>query len=148
MNILMKTLPNEVQIIIGGYIGSCQPKKLCDDIKSFCKTSEEAVNLYMYRWNDEANEVYDWLVNDTIRFLNRDVPTMYGYQDYYKNIMKRHFNLKNKDEEDINNVLGQIDEYSGEEQNNLFKISIGLLNPQERTELMHFFKTYQLANTE
>lgn len=148
MNILMKTLPNEVQIIIGGYIGSCQPKKLCDDIKSFYKTQEEAVNLYMDRWNDEANEVYDWLVNDTIRFLNRDVPTMYGYQDYYKNIMKRHFNLKNKDEEDINNVLGQIDEYSGEEQNNLFKISIGLLNPQERTELMHFFNTYQLANTE
>lgn len=148
MNILMKTLPNEVQIIIGGYIGSCQPKKLCDDIKSFYKTQEEAVNLYMDRWNDEANEAYDWLVNDTIRFLNRDVPTMYGYQDHFKNIMKRHFNLKNKDDQDVNDFLGQIDEYSGEEQNNLFKISIGLLNPQERTELMHFFNTYQLANTE
>lgn len=148
MNILMKTLPNEVQIIIGGYIGSCQPKKLCDDIKSFCKTREEAVNLYMNTWKHRPSEVYDWLVNDTIRFLNRDVPTMYGYQDYYKNIMKRHFNLKNKDEQDINDVLGQIDEYSGEEDNNLFKISLGLLNPQERTELMHFFNTYQLSNTE
>ncbi len=148
MNLLMKTLPNEVQIIIGGYIGTCQPKKLCDDIKSFCKTSEEAVNLFAETWKHRPNEIYDWLVNDTIRFLNRDVPTMFGYQDYYKNIMKRHFNLKNKDDQYINNFLGQIDEYSGEEQNNLFKISLGLLNPKERTELMHFFNTYQLSNTE
>ena len=148
MNLLMKTLPNEVQIIIGGYIGTCQPKKLCDDIKSFCKTNEEAVNLYMEIWKHRPSEIYDWLVNDIIRFLNRDVPTMYGYQDYYKNIMKRHFNLKNKDEQSVNNILGQIDAMQLSDGNSLFKISLGLLNPQERTELMYFFNTYQLSNTE
>ena len=147
MNILVRTLPSEIQIMISGYIGSCQPKKLCEDIHSNYQTSKEAIELYLNRWPDQPDIGYDWLINDTIRFLNRDVATMYGYQDYYKNIIKRHFSIKSKNDEDVTNIIGQLDEYSGEDDNNLFKISIGLLNPRERTELMHFFKTYQLRNT-
>ena len=146
MNVLMRTLPNEIQIIIGGYIGSCQPKKLCDDIKSYCETSKVAKELYAYKHRYEPDQAYDWLVNDTIRFLNRDIATMYGYQDYYKNIMKRHYNVKDKNDQEVDDILGQIDEYSGEENNNVFKISIGLLNSKERSELIQFFRTYTITN--
>ena len=147
MNVLMRTLPNEIQIIIGGYIGSCQPKKLCDDIKSYCKTSKVAKELYAYKHRYEPDQAYDWLVNDTIRFLNRDIATMYGYQDYYKNIMKRHYNVKDKNDQEVDDILGQIDEYSGEENNNVFKISLGLMTPKERIGLLNFFDSYQIIDT-
>ena len=113
MNVLMRTLPNEIQIAIGGYIGNCQPKKLCDDIKSYYKTNKVAKEIYAYKHRYEPDLAYDWLVNDTIRFLNRDIATMYGYQDYYKNIMKRHYNVKDKNDQEVDDILGQIDEYSG-----------------------------------
>ncbi len=145
MNILMKRLPDEIQIIIGGFIASSQPKKLCDDIKSYYKTLNRAITFYMNNWDNDPDQAYDWLTNDTIRFLNRDVPTMYGYQDYYKNIMRRHFNIKDKDDIEVNDVLGQLDEYGSELGNNLFKISVGLLNPNERNELLNFFQTFQLT---
>ena len=145
MNILMKRLPNEIQIIIGGFIGSSQPKKLCDDIKSYFETSNRAITLYMNNWEHNPDDAYDWLTNDTIRFLNRDIPTMYGYQEYYKNIIRRHYSVKCKDEEDVEDILGQLDEYGGELGNNLFKITIGLLNPHERKELLNFFETFQLT---
>ena len=147
MNVLMRTLPNEIQIIIGGYIGSCQPKKLCDDIKSYCKTSKVAKELYAYKHRYEPDQAYDWLVNDTIRFLNRDIATMYGYQDYFKNIMKRHYNVKNKNDQEVDDILGQIDEYSGEENNNVFKMSLGLMTPKERIGLLNFFDSYQIIDT-
>lgn len=147
MNVLMRTLPNEIQVIIGGYIGSCQPKKLCDDIKSYCKTSKVAKELYAYKHRYEPDLAYDWLVNDTIRFLNRDIATMYGYQDYYKNIMKRHYNVKDKNDQEVDDILGQIDEYSGEENNNVFKMSLGLMTPKERIGLLNFFDSYQIIDT-
>ncbi len=146
MNVLMRTLPCEIQIAIGGYIGNCQPKKLCDDIKSYYKTNKVAKEIYAYKHRFEPDLAYDWLVNDTIRFLNRDIATMYGYQDYYKNIMKRHYNVKDKNDQEVDDILGQIDEYSGEENNNVFKISIGLLNSKERSELIQFFRTYTITN--
>ena len=147
MNVLMRTLPNEIQVIIGGYIGSCQPKKLCDDIKSYCKTSKVAKELYAYKHRYEPDLAYDWLVNDTIRFLNRDIATMYGYQDYYKNIMKRHYNVKDKNDQEVDDILGQIDEYSGEENNNVFKMSLGLMTPKEIIGLLNFFDSYQIIDT-
>ena len=148
MNVLMRTLPNEIQIIIGGYIGSCQPKKLCDDIKSYCKTSKVAKELYAYKHRYEPGLAYDWLVNDTIRFLNSDIPTMYGYQTYYKNIIKRYFSVKDKNEQEVNDILGQIDQNSADEDNNLFKILLGLLNTSERIELLNFFQNYDLSDRE
>ena len=148
MNVLMRTLPSEIQIIIGGYIGSCQPKKLCDDIKSYCKTSKVAKELYAYKHRYEPDQAYDWLVNDTIRFLNSDIPTMYGYQTYYKNIIKRYFSVKDKNEQEVNDILGQIDQNSADEDNNLFKILLGLLNTSERIELLNFFQNYDLSDRE
>ena len=148
MNALMKTLPNEIQIVIGGYIGSCQPKKLCDDIQSYCKTSKVAKELYAYKHRHEPDQAYDWLVNDTIRFLNSDIPTMYGYQTYYKNIIKRYFSVKDKNEREVNDILGQIDQNSADEDNNLFKILLGLLNTSERIELLDFFENYDLSYRE
>ena len=79
--------------------------------------------------------------------MNRDVPTMYGYQDYYKNIIKRHFSMKNKNDQEIDELMGQIDEYGGEENNNLFKISLGLMTPKERNALLKFFDSYQITDT-
>ena len=49
MNVLMRTLPSEIQIAIGGYIGNCQPKKLCDDIKSYYKTNKHNDEPFYYR---------------------------------------------------------------------------------------------------
>ena len=59
MNVLMRTLPCEIQIAIGGYIGNCQPKKLCDDIKSYYKTNKVAKEIYAYKHRFEPDLAYD-----------------------------------------------------------------------------------------
>ena len=112
---------------------------------TYFETSNRAITFYMNNWEHSPDDAYDWLTNDTIRFLNRDIPTMYGYQEYYKNIIRRHYSVKCKDEEDVEDILGQLDEYGGELGNNLFKITVGLLNPHERNELLNFFETFQLT---
>ena len=148
MNTLTRNLPSEIQLIIISFIPSCQPKSLCDDIKSFYKAYRSAKETYHQQWrHSQPDLAEDWLVNDTVRFMNRDVPTIYGYQDYYKNIIKRHFSMKNKNDQEIDELMGQIDEYGGEENNNLFKISLGLMTPKERNALLKFFDSYQITDT-
>ena len=55
--------------------------------------------------------------------------------------------MKNKNEQEIDELMGQIDEYGGEENNNLFKISLGLMTPRERSALLKFFDSYQITDT-
>ena len=65
---------------------------------------------------------------------------MYGYQEYYKNIIKRHFKIRNKTDKEIFDILCDIDESSCQEDTNFFKISMGLLT-QPSNQLMHFLNT-------
>ena len=142
----MRLLPDGIIQNITSYTYNIQPHELRDDIKSYYNVSKLTKEMYEDRWEHCDNQTaLDWLINDIIRFLNRDMPTMYGYQEYYKNIIKRHFKIRNKTDEEIFDILCDIDECSCQDDTNFFKISMGLLTPIERNQLMHFLKTFQLT---
>ena len=142
----IKSLPDGIIQNIISYTYNIQPPELRDDIKSYYNVSKLTKEMYEDRWEHCDNQTaFDWLINDIIRFLNRDIPTMYGYQEYYKNIIKRHFKIRNKTDKEIFDILCDIDESSCQEDTNFFKISMGLLTPIERNQLMHFLNTFQLT---
>ena len=142
----MRTIPLEIAITISGYMYNPQPQILCDDIKSYHRVVKLSREIYRDRY--PPGNVYngcdnDWLINDIFRFLNRDVPTMSGYQDYFKSVIRRQYRYLNKKDSEIVGVLSDLDNYY-HNNHRLVSLLIGLLTPMERSQLISFFHNYQI----
>ena len=131
-------LPHEVIGIIQRFCYSPQPPALCEDIRSYADIRSLIVHLYESRFGVTQN-ARDWLTNDIARFLNNDLPTLYGYQDLYLDVFKRLYANQKKSKEEIHKYVFYID--------GLIRIKdytntvVGLLSPKEREQLVTFLVT-------
>lgn len=135
----MEALPIEIiRECIMPFTYCPQPIRLCDDIKSYkkCKTYLQDVYNIIYEDSENPEEPSDWMANDICRFLNLDNATMYGFVNFYLEVMRRSFLLHDKTDEYISaferKISGTIP--SGREINT----KLGLLSCTERTHLLHF----------
>ena len=80
-------LPEEVISKIISYSYSPQSKELCEDVRSYKKTEAYLKKNYRKDYKHEADAM-GWLANNIYRFLNDDLPTIYGYQPSFINIFK------------------------------------------------------------
>jgi len=94
MEILMKRLPENIQLIILSYSINPQPSRLLEDIRGYIETKEEIEYLYEERY--ENLEIYpriiprldkQYLKNDIIAFLNKDYYYS-GRQDLHPRCIK------------------------------------------------------------
>jgi hypothetical protein len=142
MNELAIRLPSNVIQIIIPYTYKPQSRELCRDIRSYYTIIHDTRKQYHKLYpgqipfisGDEADE---WLSNDICRFLNNDIPTMYGYHTFYIETYSRLHMNKTKDVTNMVEYITKIDD-------KLFprdiKIVIGLLNPDEREKLIKFLR--------
>ena len=127
-------LPDElIRECVLPYSYSPQPPELCADIRSFHNTYTNMCEIYdlAYPVDDESKE---WLSNDIVRYLNGDVGTMYGYEDFYINVYRRIYMNRQKHADNIIKCIKKMeDAYQID-----IKIHIALLTPQERLHLEDF----------
>jgi hypothetical protein len=135
---LLQKLPREVLNHLIPFTYCPQPKALCQDIRSYSKTLNILTHHYVAKFGRSIHphqEATEWLSNDIARYLNHDIPTMYGYQPFYLAVYGRHYLTCHLTSEYMREYITQID-------NNLYprdiKIVVGLLRPKERTNLMTF----------
>ena len=118
-----------------------QPKKICDDIKSFFNIRKHLCNVYYDRWKDtfeyEENADYNWLENDILRFYNNDIALMNGIHIDYINRYRRMFMLNDKDREDINHLITLYLRYDSKQMVNRL---LGILTSEERIDLVDFLE--------
>ena len=115
-----------------------QPAALCEDLRSYHRTTSHVKTLYGTRFPTvaaTAEEESDlaWLSNDICRFLNNDQPTMLGYVAFYRGVFQRLYMNHIKD---LSAVRGPP--LCGADNFNDIKVSIGLLLPKERQRLETF----------
>ena len=134
---LLTRLPDHVilQNIIP-FTYRLQSKELCEDIQSFHITINEIKRLYKVRhFFLGENEIWqEWLVNDIATFINKGIPSIYGYTENCLEKYRRLFILKNKPHWHVRQFVWNITT-----RNNLnvpIFINIGLLTTKERTNLM------------
>lgn len=133
----LKTIPDYVilQNIIP-FTYRIQSKELCEDIQSFYITINEIKRLYKERHLFLGeNEIWqEWLVNDIAMFINKGIPSIYGYTENCLEKYRRLFMLKDKPHWHVRQFVWSITT-----RNNLnvpIFINIGLLTTKERTNLM------------
>lgn len=129
---LFKKLPIEIiRENILPYTYNIQNTRLCLDIKSFFLTYNYLSQIFYIKYAFNHLEKLSRYIS---RFINDDIPTIYGYTDKCIPIYKRLFILKNKDYKFIRNYVWFIS-------NHLSKINtirnyLSLLNPVERFSLI------------
>lgn len=116
-----------------------QPINLRQDILSYHKTIQNVKEIYQQKFPttiDTPSEDSDlaWLSNDISRFLNNDQPTMYGIVDFYRIVFQRLYSNQKKSLEAITVPSCMEDNF------NDIKVSISLLNPEERLKLEKFLE--------
>jgi len=86
----MNKLPIEVIYKIMAYTYQPQPSFLLEDIRDFHKSREMMNDMYLKKWCHHASEFHsDWLINDIFIYMNKSQPTMFGYCNYFRNIIYR-----------------------------------------------------------
>ena len=131
----MNTLPLEIitqEIIPFTY--ETQPYELLQDIESFYKTNEHLHSLYQNKYEDDY---LAWLDNDIARFMNNDVPTMYGITDENIKKMKRLYRFRNKSNAYIIQHI-QFEMNLNYSENVCIHFSLACLLPSERMRLLSF----------
>ena len=120
------------------YLHRPQPAALRDDLLSYHRTMATVTALYGERYRTGPSTPTEdsclaWLSNDICCFLNNDQPTMLGYVDFYRKVFQRlHMNRSTAlPDVGVPTVLG-------DEHFNDIKVSIGLLLPDERQQLVAF----------
>ena len=135
----LSLIPTEVvQNYIIPYTYCPQPDNLCTDIRSYHKTIFNLKQFYSTIFptlptTPPEDSDMAWLSNDITRFLNRDNPTMFGIDKYYKEVFQRIY-LNHK--KDLPSVI--IPSIIGSDNFTDIKVSIGLLLPSERLNLETF----------
>ena len=143
MNQLIARLPPD---IVNDYIlpftYSPQPTELCQDICSYYQTMKNTRDMYSRAFptlpsTPTGDTDIAWLSNDICRFLNNDLPTLYGYTQFHREVYQRMYRNRTKPLEAIPAYINFVDRY-------LFpsdiKIVIGLLQPNERLDLEKFLE--------
>ena len=113
-----------------------QSKNLCDDIRDFYVVSHELEMMYETIYKDGyENEAKDWLSNDISRFMNKDYPTMLGYQQFYLQFYRRMYQLKNADD---NKIISFFENEISNPFPAVIQRRIALMTPLERSNLKAF----------
>jgi hypothetical protein len=103
MNLTMiKFLPENIKDHILSYHCRPQPNYLLTDITNFVESKKELERIYydyfcnyMVEFNLPLEDKY-WIINDLIRFLNQNVPTMLFYHDLFYEVFERNIYLFTK----------------------------------------------------
>jgi hypothetical protein len=131
----MKTLPLEIitqEIIPFTY--KTQPNELLYDIESFHETNEYLHSLYQNKYEDDY---LAWLDNDVARFMNNNVPTMYGITDENIEKMKRLYSFHDKSNGYIIQYI-QFEMHLNYSEKMSIHLSLACLRPLERIRLLSF----------
>jgi hypothetical protein len=77
--------------LIKSMYATPQPAALLEDIRNFTAGLDHASAIYIARWpvdgggGGDDHDLWDWLSNDLISYMNLNQATMYGYVDsFYK----------------------------------------------------------------
>jgi hypothetical protein len=121
------------------YINRPQPIALRDDLLSYHRTMALFKALYSERFptgpaTDVGSSDLAWLSNDICRFLNNDQPTMFGHVEFYKKVFRRLYMNRFQNRVDVR--VPSCDEHFND-----IKVSVGLLLPDERQQLLAFLGT-------
>lgn len=115
---------------------------LCEDIRNYFTTKQSLYELYFPK-SDSFSDMYDWLANDILRFMNGDLPILWhGYLKSHINTYKRLFTFANSTitDESVVNYMRWID--SGEfDSFKYVNVALAVLLPVERKELYMFLAT-------
>jgi hypothetical protein len=78
--------------IIKSMYATPQPLELMKDIRDFSTRLEHINAIYSSRWSmsEEGHDVWDWLSNDLILYMNLDQATMYGYTNAFYQIWDKY----------------------------------------------------------
>ena len=83
-------LPEEIRQQIIPYTYNIQNPQLLDDIRNFISSRNRLLLIYNQRWVTELGEEEPedkwWIINDIIRFANKNKSSMYGYIDSFYNM--------------------------------------------------------------
>lgn len=92
---MIKFLPENIKNHILSYHCRQQPNYLLEDISNFVESKKELERIYydyfrnyMEEFNLPLEDKY-WIINDLVRFLNQNVPTMLFYHELFYNVFER-----------------------------------------------------------
>ena len=128
-------LPKELINTIISYTLSPQPPELLNDVRSCVKTTNVIYDYYNKMYPISREDAKEWISNDIYRFLNNDIPTIHGLQELYLSVFRRWYMNTSKDLDTMRTYITRIDVDMFP---NDIKVSIGLLTPYERDELIVF----------
>lgn len=133
----MDKLPEDIKLKILSYTYKPQPKILLDDLDSFLTSKSLLIKMYKALFGNEtdgSNAYTDWLLNDTISFMNDYIATMNGYTNKHYNYWKRLMTLKYKTNKEIYRKTLFID--SIKTSMDATNIRLALLNHNERMDFI------------
>jgi len=116
------------------YTYHVQSKSLLEDISTFFTMRDFLLDFYNEKYS--AENPAPSLSNDIDRFMNQDIPLMFGYSDKHYSIWRRLFYFQDKSEMFVYDITMEIDKKI-----NSFacvNIKLGALTPSERADLMTF----------
>jgi hypothetical protein len=138
MNDLIKfinKLPDDIIINhIIPYIYQPQPNNILCDIRSYVADYKFIESIYMTQFNEYV------LLNDLIQFYGIHLTPYYGLDDKFDTLLRRHFSIKNKNEEKLINMV-RLNFHRNIENNAERKVRflLGLFTPKERSEFINGF---------
>ena len=138
MNVI---LPDEIiRECILPYTYCPQPRVLCEDIQDFFRVREDLMRIYQREFPIDIEHL-EWISNDLDRFMNNDVPLMYGYEDCNLEYFLRLHSLRGKLREAAMVYLHNIGSYLLTRDINM---RLALLTPLERKQFMEFIYSIYL----
>jgi hypothetical protein len=134
MNYYLNKLPIELFEYIIKLSYKPQPASLLLDIKSYY-TTKEKIKKYYYHVHqvflgETEQESMEWVVNDLIRYMNCNLPTILGYSAKMEDILLRSNLISTP--EDIDLYFFVLFKKPVSTQVNIL---LGLLIPKERNEI-------------
>ena len=155
---MIKFLPQNIKDHILSYHCRSQPNYLLLDIESFVESKKELERIYydyfqnyMGEFNLPLEDKY-WIINDLVRFLNQNVPTMLFYHDLFYNVFERNIYLFTRKKTSLINRLSSciisnnqikrkvIDRYIKilDDKDIMTQINLywGLMTPEERNGMV------------
>lgn len=135
----IRKLPDEIILHeIIPYTYEKQSPKLLGDIRSFYITRDHLVAFYAEKYQNMPEEdSIAWLDNDISRFMNNNIPTMYGISDGNIDKMKRIYFFRDKSNEFIIQFLS-FEMHLKLTSSTSINMCIGCLLPHERERLIAF----------
>lgn len=135
MQQLINKLPFDVILNnILPYTYQTQPKKLLYDIRSYVADYKFIDSIYMTQYNEYI------LLHDLLKFCFKDITPPYGIKHHFETILRRHFCISNKNDEQLINLV-RLNFHRNMETNTDRKMRFlwGLLTPVERTKFINKF---------